>query len=81
MAIAVHLHGNVNGLQEGCLINAGKDEVAFVEGFGALGGGADAHGGDGFADRQEETRFLGEGAGVGHYSEGIHLQVVVVVEA
>lgn len=50
MAVAVHLHGYVDGLQERGLVDAGKDEVTFVEGFGALGGGAYAHGGYRFAN-------------------------------
>lgn len=69
MAVAVHFDGNVNGLQERSLVNAGEDEIAFVKGFGTLGGGSDADGGDGFAYRQEEARFLGEGAGVADHGK------------
>ncbi len=60
VAVAVHLDGYVHGLEERGFVDAGEDEVAFVEGFGALGRGADAHGGDGFADAQEEARFFRE---------------------
>lgn len=55
MAVAVHLDGYVYGLEEAVFVDAGEDEVAFVECFGALGGGADAHGSDGFAYAEEET--------------------------
>ncbi len=64
MAVAVHFDGHVNGLEEGGFIDAGEDEVAFVESLGAFGGGADADGGNRFADAQEETAFFGECAGV-----------------
>lgn len=81
MTVAVHLNGYVHGLEERSFVNAGKDEVAFVKGFGSLGGGADAHGGDGFAYRQEEAALLGKCTGVTHHGEGVHLQIVVVMEA
>ena len=32
-------------------------------------------------DRREEAGLLGQGPGVGHHGEGVHLQAVVVVEA
>ena len=51
VAVAVHFDCYVDGLQKRCLIDAGEDEVALVEGFGTLGGSADADGGDWFADR------------------------------
>lgn len=54
VAVAVHFNGYVDRLQQGGFVDAGQDEVAFVEGFGAFGGGADAHGGDGFAYGEEE---------------------------
>ena len=69
MAVAVHLDSYVDGLKERCFVDSGEDEVAFVEGFGTLGGGADADGGDGFANRQEETRFLGKSAGVADHGK------------
>ena len=69
MAVAVHLDSYVDGLKERCFVDSGEDEVAFVKGFGALGGGADADGGDGLADRQEEARFFGKCAGVADYGE------------
>lgn len=81
VAVSVHLDGYVDGLQKRCLVDAGEDEVAFVKGFGTLGGGADAYGSNRFANGQEEARFLGKGAGVADHGEGVHLQVVVVVEA
>ena len=73
MTVAIHLDCYVDGLKKRCLVDAGEDEVSFVEGFGTLGRGTDANGGDWFADRQEETRFLWKSAGVAHYREGVHL--------
>ena len=69
MAAAVHFYGHVYGLEQAVLVYAGKDEIAFVKRFGALGGGADAHGGYGLAHREEEAAFLWERAGVAHYGE------------
>ena len=81
VAIGVHLHGCVNGLKEALLVDAADEEAAFVEGFGAFGAGADADCGEGVADGGEEAALFGEGAAVGDYSEGVHLEAVVVVEA
>lgn len=55
VAAPVHFHGHVHGLQKRCPVNAREDEVAFVKGLGALGGGADAHGCYGPAYAQEEA--------------------------
>lgn len=69
MTVAVHLHSYVYCLKEGFLVNAGEDEVSFVKRLGALGGCADADGGDRFADADEETALFGKGAGVADYGE------------
>ena len=68
-------------LQQPLLGDAGQREAGLVKRLGALGGGADAHGRERAADAREEARLLGQGAGVGHHGEGVHLQAVVVVEA
>lgn len=81
VAVAGHADGEVHALQEALLVNAAEDEAGFVEGFGTLCAGADAYGGDGFADGGVETALLGKGAAVAHHAEGVHLQTVVVVEA
>lgn len=81
VAVAGHADGEVYALQEALLVNAAEDEAGLVEGFGALCAGANANGGDGFADGGVEAAFLGEGAAVAHHAEGVHLQTVVVVEA
>ena len=81
VGVAAEGDGGVNGLEEALFVDAGDDKVGFVEGFGALGGGADADGGEGASDAGEEGALFGEGAGVGNYGEGVHLQAVVVVEA
>ena len=50
VVVGVEGDGEVDGLEEGVGVDAGEDEAAFVEGFGAFGGGADAHGWEGVAD-------------------------------
>ena len=77
----VEAHGGVDGLEEALLVDAGEDEARFVEAFGALGAGADAHGGEGMAHRCEEARLFRQGAAVGDHGGGVHLKAVVVVEA
>ena len=81
VVVAVHGDGGLDGLQEALLVDAGQDESGVVERLGAFGRGADADGREGVADGGEEARFLGQGAGVGDYGGGVHLQAVVVVEA
>lgn len=81
VAVAVHLDGGVDGLEEAFLVNAGEDEACVVEALGTLGRRADAHGGEGVSHGGEEARFLGQGAGVGDDGGGVHLQAVIVVEA
>ena len=71
----------MDGLQQALLGDAGECEARLVQRLGALGRGADAHGRERAADRGEEARLLGQGTGVGHHGEGVHLQAVVVVEA
>ena len=71
----------MDGLQQAPLGDAGQRETGLVQRLGALGGGADAHRRERVADRGEEAGLLGQGAGVGHHGEGVHLQAVVVVEA
>ena len=71
----------MDGLQQAALADAGQREARLVQRLGALGGGADAHRRERMPDAREEAGLLGQGAGVGHHREGVHLQAVVVVEA
>ena len=71
----------MDGLQQTLLGDASQREAGFVQRLRALGGGADAHRRERAADAREEAGLLGQGAGVGHHREGVHLQAVVVVEA
>ena len=80
IAVAGHADGEIHALQEALLVNAAEDEACLVERFGTLRAGADANGGDGFADRGVETALLGQGTAVAHHAEGVHLQAVVVVK-
>lgn len=79
--VAYHLYGYIYGLKEVVFVDAGKDEAAFVKGFRSLGAGADADGRERVAYTGKEGTFFGQSAGVGHYTEGVHLEAVVVVEA
>lgn len=79
--LRVELDGGADGLQQAALADAGQREARLVQRLGALGGGADAHRRERAADAREEAGLLGQGAGVGHHGEGVHLQAVVVVEA
>ena len=80
-AVADEGDGNVYALEEALGVDTAQNEATLVQGFGALGGGADADGREGMANGGEEGRFLGQGARIGHHAEGVHLQAVVVVEA
>ena len=79
--LGVELDGGVDGLEQAALGDACQREAGLVQRLGALGGGADAHRRERAADAREEAGLLGQGAGVGHHREGVHLQAVVVVEA
>ena len=68
-------------LQEALGVDAGNDEVAFVNGFGAFCTGADADGRERMTYTGEEAAFFGKRAAVADYGEGIHLKAVVVVKA
>ena len=81
VAVSVHLHGGVHGLEEAVRINACQDETALIQGFGALGGGADAHRWERVPHAGEKAALLGQSATVADHGEGVHLQAVVVVEA
>lgn len=58
VSAAVHLYCYVNGLKKRCFVYAGEDEIAFVEGFGSLSGGAYADGGNWLANAEKETTFF-----------------------
>lgn len=73
VAVLAEANGGVYGLEQGFLVNAGDDEVAFVDGLGTFRAGADANGGEGMAYTGEETALFGECATVAHHSEGVHL--------
>lgn len=57
-----------------------SSNVTLVDGFGTLGRGADADGGEGVADAGEERGFFGKGSTIADDGEGVHLEAVVVVE-
>ena len=80
-ALLLHLDGHVRSVQQLPGSDTSQDEVPGFQGLGALGGGADAHGGDGMADGQVEAALLRQGAGIGDDGQSIHLQLVVVIEA
>lgn len=63
------------------LVDACQDETSLVQGFWALGAGADADSRERMAHAGEKAALLGQGAAVADHGEGVHLQAVVVVEA
>lgn len=79
--LRVELDGGVDCLQQALLRDAGEREAGLVQRLGTFGGGTDAHRRERAADRREEAGLLGQGAGVRHHCEGVHLKAVVVVEA
>ena len=81
MAVANEFDGDIDALEESLGVDAGEDEAALVEGFGALGARADAYGREGMANAGKEATLFGQGARVGDNGESIHLQAVVVVKA
>lgn len=80
-AIPAELDSSVNCLEERLGVDAGDDEVGFVDGLRPLGRGADADGWEWMAYAGEERRLLWESAGVRHYRKSIHLKAVVIVES
>ena len=80
LAVTAEFYGGVNCLEERFFIDAGDDEVAFVDGLRALGGGANADGWEWVAHTGEEAALFGKGATITYYGEGVHLKAVVVVE-
>ena len=80
-AVLLHLHCQINGLQELLRMDTGEDKAALVQCLRPLGGGADAHCRERLAHGQVEARLLRQGAAVGHDAEGVHLQTVVIVKA
>ena len=81
VALFAKFYGGINGLEKALRVNAGNDEVAFVDGFGPFRTGSDADGREGVADAGEETALFGQRTAIAHDGKGIHLKAVVVVEA
>ena len=81
LAVAAEFYSCVNCLEERLFVDAGDNEVAFVDGFGALCTGANADGWEWVAHTGEEAAFFGECAAIAHHSKGVHLKTVVVVES
>jgi hypothetical protein len=81
MLIADECDGGVDGLKKSFGVDAGEDEAAFVEGFGAFGAGANANGWERVADGGEERGFFRKSSGVTDHRKCVHLKAVVVVEA
>ena len=80
LTVSAKLYGSVNSLEQGFLVDTSNDEVALVDGFGTLGRGTDADGGEGMANAGEEGGFLGKGSAIADDGKGVHLKAVVVVE-
>ena len=81
VAIADEFDCRIDRLKEALGVDAREDESSFVKRLGTFSAGSDADGWEGVAYRGEEAAFFGECAGIGHHTEGVHLEAVVVVEA
>ena len=81
VAVGIHRHCGVDGLQEGLFVDAGDEEACLVKRFGAFRAGANADSGERVADAREKGTFFGQGAAVAHDGKRIHLQAVVVMES
>ena len=80
-AIPAEFDSSVNCLEERLGVDAGDDEVGFVDGLRPLGRGTDADSRERMTNAGEERRLFRESSGVRHYRKSIHLKAVVVVEA
>ena len=80
LTIAAKLYGSIYGLEQRLLVDTSDDEVALVDGFGALSAGADADGRERMAYAGKEAALFGKGTTVTYYGEGVHLKAVVVVK-
>ena len=80
-ALLLHFDSHFGGVEQLPGGNARQDEVTGLQRLGALGGGADAHSGNGMTDGQIEAALLGQRTGVGDNRKCVHLQFVVIVEA
>ena len=54
LTVFAELYSSIYRLKEALLVNAGNDEVALVDGFRTLGGGADTDGREGVTNAGEE---------------------------
>lgn len=80
-AIPAEFDSSVNCLEERLGVDAGDDEVGFVDGLRPLGRGTDADSRERMTNAGEERRLFRESAGVRHYCKSIHLKAVVIVES
>ena len=53
VAVLIHLNGHIDRLKQVVAVDAGQNEAALIQSFGALGGRADA-------DRRERMPHTGE---------------------
>ena len=80
-AIPAEFHSSIDCLEERLGVDAGDDEVGFVNRLRTLGAGAYADCRERMSHRCKERRLLWEGATVADYSKSIHLQAIVIVES
>ena len=81
VAVSVHRHGGIDGLQKRLLVNSRDKEARLVKRFGAFRAGADANSRERMPHAREEGTFFGQGAAVTHDGESVHLQAVVIMES
>ena len=73
LTVTAEFYSGVNCLEERLFVDAGDDEVAFVDGFGALCAGANADGWEWVAHTGEKAAFFGKCAAVGYNRKSVHL--------
>ena len=79
--VLVHLHSHIDRLQQMVTVDASENKVTLVQCFRALGTGADTDCREGMAYGSKEAALLRQSTAIGHDTESVHLQAVVVMEA
>ena len=73
LAVAAEFYSSVNCLEERLFVDAGDDEVAFVDGLRALCAGTNTDSWEWVAHTGEKAAFFRKCAAIAHHCEGVHL--------
>ena len=80
-AISAEFHSSIDCLEERLGVDAGDDEVGFVNRLRTLGAGAYADSRERMSHRCKERRLLRESSRILNHRKSIHLQAIVIVES